>query len=54
MTAFNRDEKKIAELTAFKLEQREKLRAARLEIAKVDTQLAKAGANLADLGAVCW
>ncbi|MGE6786603.1 hypothetical protein ACQKGL_29240 [Ensifer adhaerens] len=50
----DRDQQKLAELTAMKLEQREKLRAARVEIAKIDTQLVKAGASLADLGTICW
>ncbi|SEP35635.1 hypothetical protein SAMN05216228_11092 [Rhizobium tibeticum] len=50
----DRGEKKIAELTELKLESREKLRAARLEISKLDSQLLKVGARLNDLGAVCW
>ncbi|WP_296583962.1 hypothetical protein [Xanthobacter sp.] len=48
------DEPKLAELTKLKLEQREKLRAARLAISQIDSKMLAAGATLAQLGAICW
>lgn len=54
MVELHRDEKRLVELGKKKLESREKLRALRVEIAKIDSDLLKSGATLADLGAVCW
>ena len=45
---------KLDVLFTQKLAAREKLRAARAEIAALDTKLHGAGAALADINAVCW
>jgi hypothetical protein len=45
---------KLNDLFTQKLAAREKLRAARAEIAALDTKLHSAGAKIADINAVCW